>query len=71
METLKFKTNIMCDGCIASVTPLLNSAQGINHWEVDITGKDKILTIQSNGITAEEVISELKKAGKNGELIEG
>jgi copper chaperone len=45
METLKFKTNIKCGGCVATVTPYLNKFSDIEKWEVDTQNPDKILTI--------------------------
>ncbi len=33
METLKFKTNINCGGCVAKVTPELNATEGILSLE--------------------------------------
>lgn len=62
-KTLKFKTNINCGGCVAKVTPFLNDADGICHWEVDTTNKDKILSVHSEGITEEEVMKKVKEAG--------
>jgi copper chaperone len=70
METLKFKTNIKCDGCIATVTPALNTLQGVDQWQVDTTNPDKILTVQSgDGLSASEVINALKTKGYNAEEI--
>ncbi|HRO07825.1 MAG TPA: hypothetical protein PK611_07095 [Saprospiraceae bacterium] len=60
---MKFKTNINCGGCIKSVTPHLNNAAGISEWNVDTDNVDKILTVVSNGITEEEVIEIIQKAG--------
>lgn len=62
-QNLQFKTNINCGGCIASVKPHLENAEGICHWEVDTTSKDKVLTVKSDGITQQEVIDTVKKAG--------
>lgn len=62
-KKLKFKTNINCGGCVAQVTPFLNDADGICHWEVDTTNKDKILSVHSEGITEEEVIQKVQEAG--------
>ena len=62
-KNLQFKTNINCGGCVAKVTPFLNEAEGINHWEVDTTNKDKILSVNSDGITKEEIIQKIKEAG--------
>ena len=70
METLKFKTNIKCGGCIATVTPALDTLEGVAKWEVDTANPDKILTVESaNGLTANEVISALKTKGYNAEKI--
>ncbi|WP_281635338.1 heavy-metal-associated domain-containing protein [Flavobacterium marginilacus] len=62
-NSLQFKTNINCDGCIAKVTPFLNDAKGIFQWEVDTENKDKILTIKTDGITKEEIIEKVQEAG--------
>ncbi|MBN8856878.1 MAG: heavy-metal-associated domain-containing protein [Sphingobacteriales bacterium] len=62
-QQLRFKTNINCGGCVASVKPHLDSAKGISHWQVDTTGKDKMLTVTSEGATEQEVITTVQKAG--------
>ncbi len=62
-QDLRFKTNINCGGCVASVKPHLDNADGICHWEVDTTNKDKVLTVKSEGITEQEIIDTVKKAG--------
>jgi copper chaperone len=69
-EILQFKTNIHCGGCLAQVSPALNQATGINHWEVDTSSKDKILTVRSEGLTASEIIGVVNKAGYKAELKE-
>lgn len=63
MKTLKFKTNINCGGCIAAVTPFLNSEKEILSWEVDTTDKNKILTVTTESLSAEMVQQVLEKAG--------
>jgi copper chaperone len=62
-NSLQFKTNINCDGCIAKVTPFLNQSKGISHWEVNTSNKDKILTVKTDGITEQEVIQKVQEAG--------
>jgi copper chaperone len=70
METLKFRTNIKCGGCIATVTPALDTLEGVAKWEVDTANPDKILTVESdNGLNANDVISALKNKGYNAEKI--
>ncbi len=64
METLKFKTNIKCGGCIAAVTPILNNIPEISKWEVDIENPEKTLTIQADEqLEVATVVDALEKAG--------
>jgi copper chaperone len=64
METLKFKTNIKCGGCIAAVTPSLNALKNIKHWEVDTNNPNKILTIDAeNGINETDIVNALNSKG--------
>ena len=62
MKTLKFKTNIMCNGCIATVTPFLNGEKEILSWEVDIANPDKILTVTTVS-SAETIQKVVENAG--------
>jgi len=68
METLKFKTNIKCGGCIATVTPFLNGDENIENWQVDLESADRILTVETVH-SADEVTELVKKAGYNAEEI--
>ena len=63
MKTLKFKTNINCGGCVSKVTPFLNRQEGVESWEVDTINPNKILTIESDGATEEDVKTTLQKVG--------
>lgn len=70
METLKFKTTIKCGGCIATVTPVLDTLKGVEKWEVDTSNPDKVLTVEAgSGLRADEVISALKTKGYSAERI--
>ena len=69
METLKFKTNIKCDGCIAKVSPVLNADSGIEKWEVDLLHPDKILTVSGERISGDLIKSALKNVGYIAELL--
>ena len=63
MKTLQFKTNINCGGCIKSVTPALNQEAGAGNWQVDTANPDKILTVSSDMLTAEQVVRAVEGAG--------
>ncbi|MBC7485874.1 MAG: heavy-metal-associated domain-containing protein [Cytophagaceae bacterium] len=70
MKTLKFKTNINCNGCVARVTPILNSLHGTEKWNVNTTDPNKILTIETTQLNANEIKQALEKAGFKSEEIE-
>lgn len=62
-ETFTFKTNINCGGCVTKVTPFLDNTNGIEKWIVDTDDKDKVLSVTSNGISENEIITTVQKAG--------
>lgn len=62
-QELKFKTNINCGGCVKAVTSYLTEAKGILKWEVDTDNDKKVLTVLSDGITQEQIVDIVKKAG--------
>ena len=70
-KTLKYKTNIKCNGCIAQVSSALNEAEGISQWEVDTANEDKIFTVHLDGISESEIEKAVQKAGFNIEVIDG
>lgn len=69
METLKFKTNVNCGKCIANVTPHLNQIKGIGKWSVDTSNPMKVLTVETDGMTSNEIVELMKTAGYKAELI--
>ncbi len=70
MKTAKFKTNIKCSGCVAKVTPFLNSTVGEDNWEVDVQNSDKILTIETdNEFSKYEIVRAVEKAGFKAENV--
>lgn len=69
METLKFKTNIKCSGCVAQVTPGLNNTVGERNWNVDVQNPDKILTVVADGVDSNTVLEAISKAGFKAEAV--
>lgn len=63
METLTFKTNINCGGCVKAVTPHLNQVDSVESWQVDTDNPDKILKVQSATGNRQKVMEAVKKAG--------
>jgi len=63
METLKFKTDINCGGCLAKVSPFLNDEKSIEKWEVNTSTPEKTLTVETEETNPEKIISAVQKAG--------
>lgn len=68
MKTLKFKTNINCDACVAKVTPALNGNSSVEKWEVDTKNPEKILTVEGENINQQELVQSLAKIGYKAEI---
>ncbi|TXH22444.1 MAG: heavy-metal-associated domain-containing protein [Chitinophagaceae bacterium] len=68
-KKIQFKTNINCGSCIKSVTPHLNKLEGV-EWSVDTDNPDKILTVITENISAEQIEKTVKRAGFNIQKIE-
>lgn len=69
METVQFKTNIKCSGCIAAVTPALNEAAGEGKWEVNLSSPDKVLTVSVEKADEEKIKKAVEGAGYKAEEI--
>ncbi len=63
----QFKTNIMCGSCIAKITPAMEANKEIISWEVNVQDSHKILTVETETISEEKLISMVKDAGYKAE----
>ena len=63
------KTSLKCNGCLATVTPFLNRLEGLGKWSVDLADPNRILTAEVSGISAEDVIAVIGKAGFSAEKV--
>lgn len=66
MNTLKFKTNIKCGACVATVTPHLTQANGIENFKVDLQDPNRTLTVETDK-SASQVVELVKAAGYTAE----
>jgi copper chaperone len=69
MATLRFKTNIKCNGCIQTVTPFLSGIKEIKDWKADLASPDRILTVEGLELDPAKIISALDQAGYKAEQI--
>jgi copper chaperone len=69
METVKFKTNIKCTGCIAAVSPVLDQLAGEGKWEVDLLSPDKVLTVKLEKADEQEIKKAIEGVGYKAEEV--
>ena len=63
MKILTFTSNIACNGCVSKVKPFLDELEGVTKWKVDIENPQKILSVQSNELSANQIQEAVIKAG--------
>ena len=54
---------------MAKVTPYLNETQDIKDWKVDTANPNKVLTVETEALQAEDVRAILSKAGYKAEQL--
>jgi copper chaperone CopZ len=63
MKTLKFKTSAKCEGCVQSLSGKLNEAISDGSWDFDVTVSPSILTVKTENLKKEDIISVVEMAG--------
>lgn len=63
MTTLKYKTNLNCGSCVAAVKPHLDNDPTIRRWSVDTADPNKVLTVEVETISTENVEKDMASAG--------
>ena len=63
MKVLTFTSNIACNGCVSKVKPFLDELEGLVKWQVDIEHPQKLLTVESDELSAEQIQEAVAKAG--------
>jgi copper chaperone CopZ len=70
MEIVKFRTNIKCGGCVATVTPFLDQESNIEDWKVDTGSPDKVLTVSGRDLDPQRIKNLLKEAGFKADILQ-
>lgn len=60
---MRFRTNMMCEGCIAKVGPQLDKLEKIDSWSVDLQRPDKILKVKTENLKPEDILEAVRAAG--------
>lgn len=69
MNTIKFKTSLKCEGCVAKITQGLNAVPSVKKWEVDLKSPNKVLTVEGENIREADIVASLKKDGYTAEKL--
>lgn len=68
MNTMKFKTNAKCGGCVAAIGAKLNNVVKENEWSIDLKSPDKVLEVTAD-VPAETIITAVTEAGFKAEQL--
>mgnify|MGYP003110815493 FL=1 len=63
MKKAVYKTNINCGNCLSTVTPFLNELKELSEWSVDLSSKDRLLTVKAENIDSDRVVQAIEQAG--------
>jgi len=63
MRKLVFTSNIHCNNCLAKVTPVLNQEKQIKKWGVDLNSEDRILEVESETLSPDDVRNAVLRTG--------
>lgn len=62
-QILVFKTNIRTQYDVNSIKPVLDAIPQILRWNIDTEDIDRVLRIESGGLTVSDIIQLINKAG--------
>ena len=63
METMTFKTNAKCMGCLAKIEEILQGKMNREEWNLDLSDYNRPLTVTSDQLAASEIVELISKAG--------
>lgn len=70
METIRFKTNLKCNGCIAAIKSSMDNIEGMIKWEVDLTTPEKEMKAEvESDANTDKIIAAFKSCGYEAERI--
>lgn len=69
METMQFKTNAKCGGCVAQIASRLNNIVRQEQWSVDLKSPDRTLSVTTD-LPEQAIVDAVHEAGFMAERIE-
>jgi len=71
METTIIKTDLHCGSCVTKIESVLNEDSTIKDYDINMDHPDKLITIKSDGLNIDSVISKFRNAGYKAEKYNG
>jgi len=71
MQTLRFKTSLKCNGCKSNLQPYLDSIKEVISWNIDLNHPDKILEVNIENISIEQLLEKIRPSGYQFLLLQG
>lgn len=68
METTILKTDLHCDSCVSKIEPVLNADTSISDYSINLDHPDRIITINSEELDVQDIISKISKVGFKADL---
>ncbi|MCC5929463.1 MAG: heavy-metal-associated domain-containing protein [Cyclobacteriaceae bacterium] len=69
MTKMQFTTNLKCGGCVAAITPGMDSLEAVKSWKVDLAPAVKILEVEGEEHAEGEILKVVAQAGFAAERI--
>jgi hypothetical protein len=63
MKTIRFKTSAKCNGCVQILSEIFNDKISDGSWDFDLTVSPSILTVKTERLSKENIISIVEQAG--------
>lgn len=70
MNTMIFKTNAKCEGCLAKIEEILQGKISREEWNLDLSDSNRPLIVASDKLAADDVVELISKAGLKIEQME-
>ncbi len=70
MTQLIFKTNMHCEGCVASVNSAMEKLESIESWHTDLNDKNHLLVVEADESQKEVIMQAVIDAGYSIETLE-
>ena len=62
MQTLKFKTDLKCAGCMYAIKPYMDAIEDIESWDADLSSAETIVEVVAKSGSKEKIQEAVEQA---------